>query len=97
MSGAVHWEEFEDYIYLGHELVHAWREDRGIDVPSGNPDGYYAYGNVREEELQTSGINYNDSSGNPIRQYTTYNGIISENGLRLENSKIKSVRVQYTP
>ena len=55
------------------------REEIGL-IPKDAPQLW------REEELQTMGINYTDEFGNPIRQYNSYIGIISENGLRLENN-----------
>lgn len=47
----------------------------------------------REEELQTMGINYTDAAGNPIVTYGSYAGIISENGLRLENGLIQEYHI----
>ena len=82
-------EEIKPYIVFGHELVHAWRAVKGLDIPSREEIGLIpkdAPQLWREEELQTMGINYTDEFGNPIRRYNSYIGIISENGLRLENN-----------
>lgn len=82
-------EEIKPYIVFGHELVHAWRDVKGLDIPSREGIGLIpkdAPQLWREEELQTMGINYTDEFGNPIRRYNSYIGIISENGLRLENN-----------
>jgi len=40
-----------------------------------------------------AGINYTDMAGNQIKNYKTYTGIISENGLRIENGL--NLRVTY--
>ena len=45
-----------------------------------------------EEEMQTMGINY-CVNAEKVRNYKTYNGIISENGLRIENGL--NLRVSY--
>lgn len=82
-------EEIKPYIVFGHELVHAWRDVKGLDIPSREGIGLIpkdAPQLWREEELQTMGINYTDEFGNSIRRYNSYIGIISENGLRLENN-----------
>ena len=92
-NGNVQDEAFNDNIVLGHELIHAWREEKGINNASDANDGYYAYGSAREEELQTVGISYTDASGNPTYNYSSF-GIISENGMRHENGM--DIRVKYT-
>ena len=89
-------EDIPNYILFGHELVHAWRgtmnlfdyndEKSGL-IPFDSPTAW------REEELQTMGINYTDIYGNKVRDYKTYTGIISENGLRTENEL--NLRVSY--
>ena len=76
------------YIVFGHELIHSWRDIKGLDVPSRANVGLIPQDSPqlwREEELQTMGINYTDVYGKPLRNYDSYVGIISENGLRLEN------------
>ena len=45
------------------------------------------------EEIKTMGINYTSISGEVMQNYSTYNGIISENGLRMENGL--NQRVSY--
>lgn len=37
------------------------------------------------EEIKTVGVDYYNTYGQKMRNYSTYNGIISENGLRIEN------------
>lgn len=94
-DGTIIAEEFPDYIQFGHELVHTWRDFKGIfnnskaevavipfDLPQMWP----------EEEMQTMGINY-CVNAEKVRNYKTYNGIISENGLRIENGL--NLRVSY--
>lgn len=68
---------------FGHELIHSWRDIRGFDVPSRDMVGLMPQDSPqlwREEELQTMGINYT-VGGVAALNYSTYNGIISENGL----------------
>ena len=88
-------EAFPQFILFGHELVHAWREINGLfdyNVEQGQIP--YDVGQTwPAEEIKTMGINYTDTAGNSMRNYSTYNGIISENGLRLENGL--NVRVSY--
>ena len=89
-------ELIPNFIHFGHELVHAWRDIKGLYISSREEIGLIpkdAPRLCREEELQTMGINYTDEFGNPIRRYNSYIGIISENGLRLENRL--STRISY--
>lgn len=93
----ISWTAFDDFIVLGHEMVHAWRGINGQYLPSEAKDGQYRYGVERQEELQTTGIFYNAAGyTNPQSMH----GMISENGLRLEyhkrsgNAK-KRLRLQY--
>ena len=89
-------EEVLAYVVFGHELIHSWRDIKGIDIPSREfvglipQDSPYLW---REEELQTMGINYTNAAGDPLCNYSSYVGIISENGLRLENGL--NVRISY--
>ncbi len=95
-DGNVLEEVIPAYIVFGHELIHSWRDIRGLDVPSRDMVGLIPQDSPqlwREEELQTMGINYTDATGNPMRNYGSYVGIISENGLRLENGL--NVRISY--
>ena len=45
------------------------------------------------EEIKTVGVDYYNTYGQKMRNYSTYNGIISENGLRIENGM--NVRISY--
>ena len=95
-TGAIIQEDIPNFIHFGHELVHAWRDVNGLFVNSWTGVGLIPHDAPqlwREEELQTMGINYTDAAGNVLRNYGTYNGIISENGLRLENGL--NTRVSY--
>lgn len=95
-SGNVMHGAMPAYITFGHELVHAWRDIKGIDIPSRAKIGLIPQDipdSWREEELQTMGIDYTNLNGKPLRSYNSYFGIISENGLRLENRL--DVRVSY--
>lgn len=94
-DGTVVEEDIPNYIHFGHELIHAWRDINGLFVNSWDEVGFIPYDNPRiwrEEELQTMGINYTVGDV-AVRNYATYNGIISENGLRLENGL--NTRVSY--
>lgn len=96
-TGEISWTAFDDFMVLGHEMVHAWRGISGDYLPSYDEDGIYRYGTARQEELQTTGLFY-DAPGHTDPQ--SMHGIISENGLRLEyhnkkgNAKMK-LRLQY--
>ena len=95
-TGAILQEDIPDFIHFGHELIHAWRDVKGIFVDSWSNVGLIPQDSPqlwREEELQTMGINYTDAAGNPIVTYGSYAGIISENGLRLENGL--NTRISY--
>ena len=95
-QGEVFEEKIPAYVVFGHELVHSWRDVYGLDVPSREEIGAIPcdYPKLwREEEIQTMGINYTDSQGNKMRDYKTYTGIISENGLRAENGI--NTRISY--
>ena len=94
-DGTVIEEDIPNFIHFGHELVHSWRDINGLFVNSWDEVGLIPYDDPRlwrEEELQTMGINYT-VNGIAARNYSTYNGIISENGLRLENEL--NTRVSY--
>ena len=94
-DGAIIEEDIPDFVHFGHELIHAWRDINGLFVYSWDEVGLIPYDAPqlwREEELQTMGINYT-VDGVAVRNYSTYNGIISENGLRLENGL--NTRVSY--
>ena len=95
-NGDVLEEDIPDYIHLGHELVHAWRNINGMRITAVNRNGLDPYTglSISEEELQTTGLNYTDSIGNSRRNYASYNGIISENGLRIENGL--NTRISYS-
>lgn len=91
-------EEIPAYIVFGHELIHAWREIHGLfdynEEQGITPYDYSCGINPSPaEEMKTMGINYFDSNGNQMQNYSTYTGIISENGLRLENNL--NVRISY--
>jgi len=89
-------EESPAYIEFGHELIHSWRDIRGIINTSETDVGLIPHDAPElwpVEELQTVGINYTDAAGNPLRTYDSYVGTISENGLRLENGL--NVRISY--
>lgn len=91
-------EEMPEYIIFGHELVHAWRElhgmfdgnvERGV-LPYDYPEAIYIkqiYGDdlYPAEEAKTVGGNYVNELNQTMQNYTSYSGIICENGLRLEN------------
>ncbi len=96
-TGNIAWTEFDDFMVLGHEMVHAWRGINGLYLPSYDKDGEYRYGMARQEELQTTGLFYKAPGyTNPKSMH----GLISENGLRLEyhkrkgNTKMK-LRLEY--
>ena len=94
--GNVLLEESPAYIEFGHELIHSWRDIRGIINTSETDVGLIPHDAPElwpVEELQTMGINYTDAAGNPLRTYDSYVGTISENGLRLENGL--NVRISY--
>ena len=94
-NGNIEKEAFQQYIILGHELIHAWREINGL-FDYNEEQGFIPYdGNMSAaaEEYKTMGINYTDAAGNLMRNYSSYNGTITENGLRLENGL--NVRVSY--
>lgn len=88
-------EKTPAYIELGHELIHSWRNQKGLFISDRGKTGVTSRDLYPwpEEELQTVGINYTDAAGNPLRNYASYDGIISENGLRLENGL--NVRISY--
>lgn len=101
-NGEIKRELAPEYIVLGHELVHAWRSAYGFSKKapkgSGSPKGSIVVnGEVREkipiEELETTGLNYMDADLNQMRNYSSYEGIISENGLRIENGL--NIRASY--
>ena len=58
-TGDISWTAFDDYMILGHEMVHAWRAINDLYLPSEAKDGDYRYGWARQEELQTTGLIYN--------------------------------------
>ncbi len=94
-DGKVSTEDFPDFILFGHELLHAWRDVEGLFINSREEVGLIPHDAPklwREEELQTMGINYT-VNGVAVRDYETYEGIMSENGLRLENEL--NTRVSY--
>ena len=73
-----------------------WRHLKGLHIDNKDHIGMIPHDAPTcypEEELQTLGINYTDKNGNPLRTYGTYEGIISENGLLIENFGI--VRISY--
>ena len=88
-------EAFPQFIIFGHELIHAWREIMGLfdyNVEQGQIP--YDVGLIwPAEEIKTMGINYMDTAGVWMQNYSTYSGRISENGLRLENGL--NTRVSY--
>ena len=96
-TGEISRTAFDDFMVLGHELVHAWRGINGLYLPSDAKDGSYRYGMARQEELQTTGLFYN-APGHTNPQ--SMHGVVSENGLRLEyhkrkgNAKMK-LRLEY--
>ena len=94
-DGTIIAEEFPDYIQFGHELVHTWRDFKGIFNYSKDKVAVIPFDLPKmwpEEEMQTMGINY-CVNAEKVRNYKTYNGIISENGLRIENGL--NLRVSY--
>ena len=94
-DGSVVSEDIPNFVHFGHELIHAWRDINGFFVNSWEEVGLIQYDAPRlwrEEELQTMGINYT-VGGVSSYNYNSYNGIISENGLRLENGL--NTRVSY--
>ena len=95
-EGNIFEEVIPAYIVFGHELIHSWREIKGVNIPDKSIVGLIPKDAPQlwpQEELQTMGINYTDVNGNAIRDYSSYMGIISENGLRLENGL--NVRISY--
>lgn len=94
-TGNIDSTAFDDFIVLGHEMIHVWRCINNLYLPyayepGGLPDAEYRYGTARQEELQTTGLFYN--AENHINPNSFY-GTMTENGLRLENGL--KLRLQY--
>ena len=94
-TGEIAWTEFDDFMVLGHEMIHAWRAINDHYLPEesevgGVPDGEYRYGSARQEELQTTGLFYKAPG---YKDPKSFRGTITENGLRLENGM--KLRLQY--
>jgi len=92
-DGSIAEEKIEPSIILGHEMIHAYHAITGVyDINSYGSNYFYPDNKTYEEEFYTVGLPFISGNGD-LYQLKSYEGTLTENGLRLENGY--NVRVMY--